>query len=263
LRREPVPVVFPARPTATPTRAATPGAPAALPAFTRSIEGWSYGGKDGPAQWGTLRPDWRLCGEGRRQSPIEFTTGATVAVELAPVVFDYRPSRFRITDTGNLLRVKVEDGLGITVRGRRYALDSFTLHHPAEERIDGHIAEMTVHFLHRDDEGRQAIIAVQLMLGDAPNPLLQTLLNNLPLEKGSAYMPEAQIDLNAFLPTSPAHYLYMGSLSTPPCTEEVTWVVMKTPGTLSAGQLEIFSRLHPDNARPPQAVNARLVLESR
>ncbi|MDR2688856.1 MAG: carbonic anhydrase family protein [Azoarcus sp.] len=261
--RAPAPVVFPAPPQA--RRPAARSASAVKPAaqsVTRLTgnESWSYGN---PEQWGKLRPDWRLCGEGRRQSPIEFTTGATVAVDLEPVLFDYRKTRFRTTDTGNMLRVKVDEGLSMTVRGRRYALDSFTLHHPAEERIDGRVAEMSAHFLHRDGEGRQAILAVQLMLGDMPNPLLQTLLNHLPLEKGESYMPEAFIEPDAFLPTGQGHYLYMGSLSMPPCTEEVIWVVMKSPVTLSAAQLEIFTRLHPDNARPPQTANARLVLESR
>jgi carbonic anhydrase len=224
---------------------------------------WDYYGTDGPESWGRLRPEWRLCSEGTRQSPIDFGVSAPVAVDLDPVQFDYRPSRFRITRTEQQLQVKVEAGMGMEVRGRRYMLEGFVLHRPGEARIAGRAADMEVQFFHRDGAGRIAVLAVQAMRGDTSNALLQALLNNLPLEKGESYAPETLIDLAAFLPASPAHFLYMGSLSTPPCAEGVLWVVMKEPVTLSDEQFGIFSRLHPGNARPPQPANARLVLESR
>jgi len=107
------------------------------------------------------------------------------------------------------------------------------------------------------------VLGVLLERGEQTNPLLQMVLNNLPLEKGNTYMPEAMIDLGAFLPADPGHFLYMGSLTTPPCTEGVLWIVMKEPVLLSADQLEIFTRLHPRNSRPLQPTKGRLVLESR
>ncbi|MDR0716217.1 MAG: carbonic anhydrase family protein [Azoarcus sp.] len=231
-------------------------------------EGWEYSGARGPEFWGRLRPEWKICDEGTRQSPIDFAVSAPVAVDLDPVKFDYRPARFLVTDTGKQLRIKVDNknrDMGMAVRGRRYALEGFTLHHPSEALIDGKPADMSVHFFHRDGEGRIAVLAVQAMRGDAPNALLQTLLNNLPLERGggNGYMPETTIDPGAFLPKNPAHFLYMGSLAMPPCTEGVLWVVMKEPVTLSNEQFAIFARLHARNARPPQPANARMVLESR
>jgi carbonic anhydrase len=198
-----------------------------------------------------------------RQSPIDFSASAPVAVDLEPVRFDYRPSRFRITRTGRQLQIKVDAGMGMEVRGQRYMLEGFVLHRPGEARIAGKAADMEVQFFHRDGEGRIAVLAVQAARGDTPNALLQALLNNLPLEQGGSYMPETLIDLAAFLPANPAHFLYMGSLTTPPCTEGVLWVVMKEPVAFSDEQFGIFSRLHPGNARPPQSGNARLVLESR
>ncbi|MDR1062828.1 MAG: carbonic anhydrase family protein [Azoarcus sp.] len=251
-------VVFPPPrpvPSATPDRARM--RPAA------SSAGWSYYGAGSPESWGQLRPEWKLCGEGLRQSPIDFSASAPVAVDLESVRFDYRPSRFRITNTERQLRVRVDAGMSMEVRGQRYMLEGFVLHRPGEARIAGKAADMEVQFFHRDGEGHIAVLAVQAARGDTPNTLLQALLNNLPLEKGGSYMPETLIDLAAFLPTNPAHFLYMGSLTTPPCTEGVLWVVMKAPVTLSDEQFDIFSRLHPGNARPPQPANARLVLESR
>ncbi|MDR0702419.1 MAG: carbonic anhydrase family protein [Azoarcus sp.] len=224
---------------------------------------WRYYGASGPESWGHLRPEWRLCGEGMRQSPIDFAASAPVAVDLDPVRFDYRPSRFLITNTEQQLRVKVDAGMSMEVRGQRYMLEGFVLHRPGEAYIAGKTADMEVQFFHRDAEGHIAVLAVQAARGDTPNTLLQTLLNNLPLEKGDSYAPETLIDLAAFLPTNPAYFLYMGSLTAPPCTEGVLWVVMKEPVTLSDEQFGIFSRLHPGNARPPQPANARLVLESR
>jgi carbonic anhydrase len=252
------PEVFPAL---QPARRASPSRTFA-PAASGS-EGWSYFGAGGPEFWGRLRPEWRLCGEGARQSPIDFSVSAPVAVDLEPVRFDYRPSRFRITDSGRQLRVEVGEGMGMEVRGRRYALEGFVLRRPGETRIAGRAADMEAQFFHRDGEGGVAVLAVQVTRGDASNALLQALLNNLPLEKGGSYMPELMIDLAGFLPANPAHFLYMGSLTAPPCTEGVLWVVMKEPVTLSDEQFSIFVRLHPGNARPPQPASGRLVLESR
>ncbi|MDR2091794.1 MAG: carbonic anhydrase family protein [Azoarcus sp.] len=245
-----------------PARHATPMRTAAVRPAS-SGESWRYYGAGGPESWGRLRPEWRLCGEGLRQSPIDFAASAPIAVDLDPVRFDYRPSRFLITNTEQQLRVKVDAGMSMEVRGQRYMLEGFVLHRPGEARIAGKVADMEVQFFHRDAEGRIAVLAVQAARGDTPNALLQALLNNLPLEKGDSYAPETLIDLAAFLPANPAHFLYMGSLTAPPCTEGVLWVVMKEPVMLSDEQFGIFSRLHPGNARPPQPANARLVLESR
>lgn len=224
-------------------------------------EGWSYAGDTGPDRWGGLRPDWKLCSTGLRQSPIDLRNG--IAVELDPVKFDYGATRFRIIDTGNMLRVNVDSGMTMEVRGQRYMLDYITLHRPSEERVGGGASDMVVHFHHRDGDGKPAMLGVLLAVGEQRNAQLQVVLNNLPLEKGSTYMPEATIDLAALLPSNPGHFLYMGSLTTPPCTEGVLWVVMKEPVVLSAGQLEIFTRLYPRNSRPIQPTAGRLVLESR
>ncbi|MDR2260882.1 MAG: carbonic anhydrase family protein [Azoarcus sp.] len=264
-------IIFPApRPAGHAATSAATREPRSPLASRRAPKGgeWEYSGANGPEAWGRLRPEWKTCGEGMRQSPIDFAASTPLAVDLDPVKFNYRPARFLVTDTGKQLRIKVDNpnrDMGMEVRGRRYALEGFTLHRPSEALIGGKPADMSVHFFHRDGEGRVAVLAVQAMRGDTPNALLQTLLNNLPLERGGdgGYMPETTIDPGAFLPKNPAHFLYMGSLAMPPCTEGVLWVVMKAPVTLSDEQFAILARLHASNARPPQPANARIVLESR
>jgi carbonic anhydrase len=223
--------------------------------------GWSYEGETGPAAWGKLRPDWRLCSEGLRQSPIDLREG--LAVDLAPVKFHYHATGFRIADTGNTLQVDVGGGMGMEVRGVRYELEHFSLHRPSQERVGGMAYDMVMHLEHRSADGGIAMLAVLLTVGAEPNVLLQTLWNNLPLDRGREFVPDATIDLAAFVPSDPAHFLYLGSLPTPPCTEDVVWVVMKTPAVMSADQLALFSRLYPRNARPIQPGNGRLLLESR
>ena len=223
---------------------------------------WSYDGDTGPERWGRLRPEWALCSDGKRQSPIDLRDG--IAVELEPLRFDYRATRFRITDTGQTLKVDVGEGMGVEVRGQRYELEHLQFYRPSVERVGGQASAMAVHLHHRAADGKLAIVAVLLERGDAPHLLVQTLWNSLPLERGGHYMPAtATIDPATLLPADPGHYLYLGSLVTPPCTEGVTWAVMKSPLMLSDEQLAIFARLYPRNGRPIQPRNGRIVLESR
>ncbi len=223
--------------------------------------GWSYEGETGPEHWARLRPEWRVCAEGTRQSPIDLRDG--IAVDLAPVQFDYGRSGFRIRDTGNTLQVDVGEGMGITVRGVRYALERFTLHRPSQDRVGGMAHDMAIYLEHRSTEGKQAILSVLLAAGSEPHPLLQTLWNNLPLDRGREYTPDAVIDLAQLVPGDPGHFLYTGSLPVPPCTEDVLWVVMKQPLPIADAQLAVFARLYPRNGRPIQPANGRLLLESR
>jgi len=202
-----------------------------------------------------------VCAEGKRQSPIDLRNG--VAVDLEAPHFDYRETHFRIADTGRTLRVHVGPGMGVEIRGQRYELDFFEFHRPSVERVGGQASDMVVHFHHRDPAGNMAIVAVLMEAGAQAHPLVQTLWNNLPLERGTDYTPAVTIDPASLLPASSAHYLFMGSLEAPPCTEGVLWAVMKEPLHLSAEQVGVFARLYARNGRPIQPHHGRLILESR
>ena len=234
-----------------------PSVPNAAPMLTSAQ--WSYDGDTGPANWGRINPAWAKCGTGTRQSPIDLRDG--MKVDLEQIAFDYRTSGFNVIDNGHTIQVGVGLGNYITVGNRTYELQQFHFHRPSEEKINGRGTEMVVHLVHKDGEGNTAIIAVLLERG-AANPMIQTVWNNLPLEKNLAVNPVVALDVNEILPKKREYFTFMGSLTTPPCTENVLWMVMKQPMQASPAQMALFSRLYPLNARSIQASNGRMVKES-
>jgi carbonic anhydrase len=234
-------------------------APAKAAAQSHQATHWSYDGEGGPGRWGTLKPEFAKCATGARQSPIDIRDG--IRVELDPVQFDYRPSAFRVIDNGHTVQVNVASGNTIEVMGRRFELQQFHFHRPSEERIEGRQFDMVAHLVHKDPDGRLAVVAVLLDRGSA-HPLVQSVWNNLPLEKGEELPARAPIDLSQLLPNDRRYYTYMGSLTTPPCSEGVLWMVMQQPVTISAEQLDVFVRLYPMNARPVQQAAGRLIKQS-
>ncbi len=221
---------------------------------------WSYEGENGPANWDKLDPQFATCARGTRQSPIDIRDG--IKVDQEAIQFDYKPSMFRIVDNGHTIQITYGPGSRLSVMGRSYDLVQMHFHHPAEERIDGKSFDMVAHLVHRDSEGRLAVLAVLFEVG-ANNPLIQTLWNNLPLEKNEEYAPRVSIQIADLLPEKRAYFSYMGSLTTPPCSEGVLWLVLKQPVQLSAEQMGVFSRFYPNNARPIQPASGRVIKESR
>ena len=241
-------------------KAATGAGHAAANPAAAMHQHWAYEGEGAPANWAKLRGDYATCATGQRQSPIDIRDGIKVSLET--IRFDYRPSQFRIVDNGHTLQVTLGEGLAMHVMGKRYELIQFHFHRPAEERVNGKLYDMVVHLVHRNDEGQLAVIAVLLEKG-SEHPLVQTLWNNMPLERDMDVSPAEPIDVMQLLPENRAYWTYMGSLTTPPCTEGVLWMVMKQPVQVSADQIAIFSRLYRNNARPVQPLNGRLIKESR
>ena len=220
---------------------------------------WSYEGDSGPANWSKINVDWAKCGNGSRQSPIDIRDG--MKVELEQISFDYHPSSFNVVDNGHTVQVGVSGGNYITVQNRMFELQQFHFHRPSEERINGKAFEMVVHLVHRDAEGRLAVLALLLERG-APQATIQTVWNNLPLEKFETMQPTILLDPAEMLPARRDYYTYMGSLTSPPCSEGVLWLVMKQPVQASPAQMALFSRLYPLNARPIQPGNGRIIKES-
>jgi len=220
---------------------------------------WSYEGDSGPANWSKINVDWAKCGNGSRQSPIDIRDG--MKVELEQISFDYHPSSFNVVDNGHTVQVGVSGGNYITVQNRMFELQQFHFHRPSEERINGKAFEMVVHLVHRDAEGRLAVLALLLERG-APQATIQTVWNNLPLEKLETMQPTILLDPAEMLPVRRDYYTYMGSMTEPPCSEGVLWLVMKQPVQASPAQMALFSRLYPLNARPVQPTNGRIIKES-
>ena len=238
-----------------PRRAATAAAKPAVPP-KKKAEHWSYHGEGGPEHWGAMKSEYSLCSSGKRQSPIDIRD--QISVQLDPVQFDYKASNFRVIDNGHTVQVNVSAGNSIEVMGRRYELAQFHFHRPSEERINGRQFDMVVHLVHKDLEGKLAVVAVLLDRGSA-QPVVQQVWNNLPLEKGEELAARSTLDLNELLPADRGYFTYMGSLTTPPCSEGVLWMVMKNPVSIAPQQIDIFSRLYPMNARPVQASAGRMI----
>lgn len=236
-------------------------AEAAIAAANKPKNGthWTYEGEYGPANWSNINASWAKCNTGQRQSPIDLRDG--IKVDLEQIVFDYRPSSFTEIDNGHTIQVTVGGGNYLTVGNMTYELQQFHFHRPSEERINGRGTEMVIHLVHRSYEGKLLVLAVLLERGQA-NPMIQTVWNNLPLEKHQAVAPSILIDPSEALPEKREYFTYMGSLTEPPCTEDVLWIVMKQTMQASPAQMALFSRLYPLNARPVQSSNGRMIKES-
>jgi carbonic anhydrase len=234
----------------------------AQPADLASAEvHWSYGGPGGPEQWGKLKPEYEACAKGQRQSPIDIKDGARL--ELQPIVFDYKPAPLRIVDNGHTVQVNYAEGSTITVAGERYELKQFHFHKPAEERIDGRSFDMVAHLVHRSLDGRLAVVAVLFEAREQSHPILRALWPYLPLEAGRESAPkDVVVDANALLPEVRTYFTYIGSLTTPPCSEGVLWLVLKTPMEVAPEQVAVFGKLYSMNARPLQPAHGRLIKES-
>ncbi len=247
-----------APPAAAGARSGAPRA-AAAKAGAHGAPHWSYSGEVGPQAWGGLRAEFSMCATGQRQSPIDIREG--MAVDLEAIRFNYQSSGFGVVDNGHTVQVNVAPGNSIELGGRRFELLQFHFHRPSEERIDGRQFDMVAHLVHKDGEGKLAVVAVLLDRGSV-QPVVQTVWNNLPLEKNQETKARVTIDLSQLLPADRRYYTYMGSLTTPPCSEGVQWVVMRHPVAVSQEQVDIFSRMYPMNARPLQAASGRRIMQS-
>ncbi|MFM2058450.1 MAG: hypothetical protein RLY71_2835 [Pseudomonadota bacterium] len=244
---------------AAPESAAVPVAAPAAPRAELHERHWSYAGETGPAHWAELKPGFATCASGQRQSPIDIRDG--FQVDLAPIRFDYRPTGFNVIDNGHTVQVNFGFGNTIEVGGRRFDLVQFHFHRPSEERINGRAFDMVMHLVHKDQEGRLAVVAVLIQQG-AAHPAVQAVWNSLPLEKNVEQTSPVPLDPALLLPEDRRYYTYMGSLTTPPCSEGVLWMVLKQPVMVSPEQVMLFARLYPMNARPIQAGAGRMIKES-
>jgi carbonic anhydrase len=223
---------------------------------------WDYsGGPLGPNHWGDLKSEYAVCKTGHTQSPIDIASPQEA--ELPAIEFSYKLSPLRIIDNGHTIMINYAPGSFIRVKGKQYELKQFHFHRPSEEKINGKSFEMVAHLVHADSDGNLAVVAVLLNQG-SDNELVHKLWTNLPKEKEKEEAPEqVQIDLNHLLPADRGYYTFPGSLTTPPCSENVTWFVLKQTGTITSEEIAKFSSVYPNNARPIQPLNGRAVLESK
>lgn len=229
------------------------------PEFVEPHFGYVTGSKDGPENWGSLSPDWATCASGRSQSSINLTN-ATMG-DLANISFDWKPSKIMMVNNGHTVQYVYDSGSSITVNGKTYSLVQFHFHSRSEHIVDGKSSQLEAHFVHREAGGTLAVVGVLMDMGANSFPALASF-SSLPAE-GMSSNPEGMVNASDLLPPAAdrSYYTYSGSLTTPPCSESVTWLVMKQKVQIQSAQIEMFSKLFPEgNARPSQPLNGRELL---
>ncbi|HEY6291205.1 MAG TPA: carbonic anhydrase family protein [Terriglobia bacterium] len=227
---------------------------------------WSYEGATGPQQWGDLDPEYAACKAGKEQSPIDIRHAEKA--ELPALRFEYQSAPLKyLINNGYTIRVNYHDAPGsgsfLMVGGKRYQLMQFHFHRPSEESIHGKPYDMVLHLMHQAGDGKVAGVAVLLKAGSA-NATIQQIWEHMPETQGrEEEIAGVEVNPAGLLPLDAAYYTYMGSLTAPPCSEGVTWFVLKTPVDISAEQINAFARLYPHDVRPVQPLNGRVVRESQ
>jgi carbonic anhydrase len=222
---------------------------------------WGYEGKHGPSHWASLDSTYKTCTVGKRQSPIDIR-GAK-PTDLPPITFAYQPSPLKVIDNGHTVQVTYAPGSFITVGDQQYELQQFHFHHPAEEKVGGRSFPLVAHLVHKSTDGKLAVVGV-LLTGGKANDVVDKVWKHLPPEQGKEVAPEGvSVDATELLPADRGYFTFAGSLTTPPCTEGVTWFVLKTPAEVSADEIATFAKKYPHNARPVQPRNGRTVEMTR
>ena len=218
---------------------------------------WSYTGDTGPEYWGQLNPEYAACGDGKTQSPIDVDN--VKEENLVNLAFNYNPSNVNIENNGHTVEVVYDPGSSFSVDGDTYELKQFHFHSPSEHTVDGQFAAIELHMVHETADGKSAVVAVLINQG-AANPAFMPVWRHLPATETAETTYDIKVNAADFLPADQTTFRYAGSLTTPPCTEGVSWFVMIHPVEMSGEQIAAFQAIYDGNHRPVQALNDRTIL---
>jgi carbonic anhydrase len=227
---------------------------------------WGYASTTGPTAWCDLDAANSACCQGHEQSPIDIKSASATPGTLASLALSYAPGSFQVINNGHTVQATpVADRArrGLMLGATSYALQQFHVHAPSEHAIDGHHAPIELHFVHKSEAGNLAVVGVMVEPGEA-NAELEKIWHLAPAQEGEGGTAQA-VDVDNMLPAMHANFRYAGSLTTPPCSEHVQWIVMQTPITMSEAQIKKLTSMFggtrfPDgNARPVQPIGARTV----
>jgi len=233
------------------------------PAHAAEAPHWDYEGHGGAAHWAELDPAFKTCSLGKHQSPIDIDTQKVgKAPSAPPLAVNYTGGPATVVNNGHTIQVNLASPGTITLGGVEYKLLQFHFHTPSEEKIDGRDYPLVAHLVHKSAQGQLAVIALLFELGKE-NTTLKPVFDLLPPNEGASVPLDAGINPVNLLPADRSHYSFAGSLTTPPCSEEVRWQVLKTPVEFSPAQFASFKKLYAMNARPVQPLNGRKVVAGR
>ena len=223
---------------------------------------WTYDGESGPAVWGTLDPHYAECGRGDRQSPIDLPVAAGLDAPNSPppkLEAFHHEHVIDVINDGHTVKVVYDDGDVLNLSGATYRLVQYHFHAPSEHTFGGQHFPLELHLVHRADDGRLAVLAVMLEKG-LHNSDFDPVLTHVPsFAGGTEHVEHVAIDVDAMLPTDRRAFAYLGSLTTPPCSEGVNWLVLRIPVTLDGAQIHALADVLHHNARPTQPVHGRVV----
>jgi carbonic anhydrase len=220
---------------------------------------WSYQGETGPGHWGDIDAASKVCSAGSQQSPIDITT--SIKAQLPPLKIAWAKNADTIVNNGHTIQLNFEQGSTLTVGKNSYALLQFHFHHPSEHLIGGKSFPMEAHFVHRNFAGNLAVVGA-LMTAGRTNAAFGKIVATMPAHEGTPVNAAAGIDPNKLLPALRGYYRYSGSLTTPPCSEVVDWLLLREPIQVAKADIDTFAKLYPMNARPAQKDNRRFLLSS-
>lgn len=237
---------------------------ACLMPLTAMAAQWGYTGETGPAQWGEISKEYATCQTGIKQSPIDIQSATASKLGLPALNMQYvdGPTRFRSINHTLQATMSSYASNSIEVDEKIYYLKQLDFHAPSEHTLNGKTFPLELQLVHKNPHGDIAIVAVMFDVGE-PNQAIQNLWESFPAMEDSSMPIFSPVNINQLLPDNKTYWRYRGSLTTPPCTEGVTWAVLKTPVTLSADQLDKFHYIVGSaNNRPPQPLNERKIEES-
>ncbi len=220
---------------------------------------WGYTGHSSAEKWAELSPKNKICATGKNQSPINVIT--SIDADLEALAIAYTNPSSSVLNNGHTIQVNMQAGNTLNIDGISFELKQFHFHTPSENNIDGKSFPLEAHFVHLDKDNNIAVLALMFEEGEA-NANLAKIWEKMPLkanEKNSIILEDIA---SVLLPSQREYYRFNGSLTTPPCTEGVRWFVLKTPVSISKGQVAKFLKVmkHPNN-RPIQATNARVIVK--
>lgn len=227
---------------------------------------WGYSGNIGPEYWGSL--GYPACAQGKNQSPVDLAKSASVPLDA--ISFAYDPSTIQVVNNGHTVQFNYDPGSSMTVGGKRYDLLQFHFHSPSEDTVEGSPYDMQLHLVHKSTDGRLAVVGVFLKAEnsdsfgrghDSEASSMDVIFGALPGLEGLTLSGNLRINASDLIPHDRKYWHFMGSLTTPPCSEGVAWFVMQEPMAITPQQLARFRSIHHDNARPVQPWNARTPLE--
>jgi len=232
-------------------------------AVTDDTPVWGYHEQKAPRHWADLSPEFVMCEQGQSQSPINIQRQKAVGTTGLPG-FDvyYRETALKTLFDGRHLKVTIPVGSYINLENRRYELTHYQLHTPSEHQLDGFAYPGELQLVHDDGQGNQVVVAVLFREGEK-NPHLETLLQHLPKAVNETRVTESvRLHPAKFLPGTSKFYKYHGSMTYPPCHQNVYWMVFAQPLEASVGQLQKLQAFLGNNARPVQPLKARTLLKS-